>query len=141
MPYKFLEDLTVADVAFEARGKTLNELFKSAALALFDIVADPKKVKKKISKKITIEKNNIEDLMFSFLEEIVFLKDSESLIFNSSKVNIKQNRTLKLSATLFGDKIDYKKYELKTDPKAVTMHKFEVKKEKQGYKARVIVDI
>jgi len=141
MPYKFVEGLTTADIAFEARGKTLKELFESAALAMFDIMADPKKVDKKIIKKFSLEEDNLENLMFKFLDEIVFFKDSDALVFNSSKVDIKKNKKLKLTATLFGDKIDYKRQELKVDPKAVTMHKFEVKKEKQGYVARVIVDI
>ena len=141
MPYKFIEGLTTADVAFEATGKSLKELLESAALALFDIMADPKKVKKKIKKYFTIEKDNLEDLTYTFLEEIVFLKDSESLVFNSCSVQVKENKKLKLTATLFGDKIDYKTQELKVDPKAITMHKFKVKKEKHGYIARVIVDI
>lgn len=141
MPYKFIEGLTTADVAFEAKGKTLKGLFESAALAMFDIMANPKKVEKKIIKKFSLEEANLENLMFKFLDEIIFFKDSDALVFNSSKVNVKQNKNLKLTATLYGDRIDYKKQELKVDPKAVTMHKFEVKKDKQGYFARVIVDI
>ncbi len=141
MPYKFIEGLTTADVAFEAKGRTLSELFESAAMALFDIMANPKKVKKKIIKKFGLEEKNLEDLMFKFLDEIIFFKDSDALVFNSSKVDVKQNKNLKLTAALYGDKIDYKKQELKVDPKAVTMHKFEVKKEKGNYFARVIVDI
>ncbi len=141
MPYKFIEGLTTADVAFEAKGKTLKELFESAAMALFDIMANPDKVGKKIIKKFSLEENKLEDLMFKFLDEIIFFKDSDALVFNSSKVEVKQNKNLKLTATLYGDRIDYKKQELKVDPKAVTMHKFEVKKEKGNYTARVIVDI
>ncbi|MAE42533.1 archease [Candidatus Woesearchaeota archaeon] len=141
MPYKYIEGLTTADVAFEAKGKTLNELFESAALALFDIMAEPKKVSKKIKKTFSIEKDNLEELMYNFLDEILFFKDSESMVFNSCKVNVKKIEKLKLEATLFGDKVNHKKQELKVDPKAVTMHKFEVKKEKDSYKARVIIDI
>src|SRR3990167_6669002 len=117
MPYKFIEGLTTADIAFEARGKTLKELFESAALAMFDIMADPKKEDKKIIKKFSLEEDNLENLMFKFLDEIVFFKDSDALVFNSSKVDIKKNKKLKLTATLFGDKIDYKRQELKVDPK------------------------
>jgi len=50
-------------------------------------------------------------------------------------------KKIELKGTLLGDKIDYKKQELRVDPKAVTMHKFEVKKGKDGYVARVIIDI
>src|SRR3989338_2758881 len=141
MPYKFIEGLTTADVAFEAKGKNLSELFESAALAMFDIMANPKKVEKKIIKKFSLEENNIENLMFKFLDEIIFFKDSDALVFNSSEVDVKEGKKLKLTATLYGDRIDYKKQELKVDPKAITMHKFEVKKEKKGYVARVVVDI
>jgi len=141
MPYKFIEGLTTADVAFEAKGKNLSELFESAALAMFDIMANPKKVEKKIIKKFSLEENNLENLMFKFLDEIIFFKDSDALVFNSSEVDVKEGKKLKLTATLYGDRIDYKKQELKVDPKAITMHKFEVKKEKKGYVARVVVDI
>ena|SRR3989338_2935059 len=141
MPYKFIEGLTTADVAFEAKGKTLKQLFESAALAMFDIMANPKKVGKKIIKKFSLEEDNLENLMFKFLDEIIFFKDSDALVFNSSEVIVKEGIKLKLTATLYGDRIDYKKQELKVDPKAVTMHKFEVKKEKGDYIARVVVDI
>ena len=142
MPYKFIEGLTTADVAFEARGKTLNELFETAGMAVFDIMANPNKVKKRIIKKFTIEENNLENLMFKFLDEILFFKDSKALVFNSCKVDVKEkNGSFILAAALNGDSIDYKTQELKVDPKAITMHKFEVKKEKDVYLARVVADI
>ncbi len=142
MPYKFIEGLTTADVAFEARGKTLNELFESAGMAVFDIMAEPKKVEKKTIKKFKIEENDLETLMFKFLDEILFFKDSEAMVFNSCKVDVKEkNGAFILAAALNGDSIDYKTQELKVDPKAITMHKFEVKKEERGYLARVVVDI
>jgi len=56
------------------------------------------------------------------------------------KVNYCKEK-IKLTVTLYGDKVDYKKQELRVDPKAVTMHKFMVKKEKKVYVARVVVDI
>jgi len=62
------------------------------------------------------------------------------LVFNSCKVQADE-KNLSLKAVLFGDKIDYKKQELRVDPKATTMHKFEVKKEKGTYRALVIIDI
>lgn len=141
MSHKFIEGLTRADVAFEAKGKTLKELFESSANALFEIMADPRKVKKKIKKEFKIEKNNLEELLYSFLDEVIFLKDSKSLVFNSCKVKIKGGKKLDLKAALFGDKINYKKQELRVDPKAVTMHKFKVEKRNNNYVARVIIDI
>ena len=141
MPYKFVEGLTRADVAFEVKGRNINRFFEDSAMALFDIMANPKKVGKKIKKTFQIEKSNIEELMYAFLDEIIYLKDKDALVFNSCKISINETKKLKLKAALFGDRINHEKQELRVDPKAVTMHKFLVKKEKGNYTARVIIDI
>ncbi len=142
MPYKFIEGLTTADVAFEAKGKTLNELFESAAMAVFDIMAEPKKVRKTIIKKFILEENKLESLMFNFLDEILFFKDSDAMVFSSCKADVREKEgKFILNSALYGDNIDYKTQQLKVDPKAITMHKFEVRKGKSGYLARVVVDI
>ena len=47
MKYKFLEDVALADIAYEAYGKDLNELFENAALAIFELSADMKTVEAK----------------------------------------------------------------------------------------------
>jgi len=139
MSYKFLEDIAIADAAFEAEGKTLSELFKSCALATFEVMVDTKKVKHKIKKKIELENKDLQDLLYDFLEELIYLKDKEALVFG--KFNVKVKEGYKLEAEVIGDKIDYKKQQLRSDVKAVTMHKFKVEKVKGKYKAMVILDI
>jgi SHS2 domain-containing protein len=44
MTYKFLPDVALADIAFEAQSKTVNGLFESCAKALADIMVDRKSV-------------------------------------------------------------------------------------------------
>ncbi|MBI2667446.1 archease [Candidatus Woesearchaeota archaeon] len=141
MPYKFLENVSIADIAFEAKNNNLNRLFEDCALATFDTMADLKKVKPKIKKEIKLQSDNIENLLFKFLEELVFLKDAKYLVFNKFKVNIKEDKIFELKATAFGDNIDIKKHNLKVDVKAVTMHKFKVEKINNIWKAFVILDV
>ena len=58
MPYKFLEDVAIADVAFVATGKTLEELFESSALAVTNtMVKNLKSIEHKIEKKFTFVAN------------------------------------------------------------------------------------
>ena len=83
MPYKFIEGLTRADVAFEVRNKDINKFFEDSAMALFEIMANSKKVNKKLKKAANFEKDNIEALMYAFLDEIIYLKDKDALVFNS----------------------------------------------------------
>src|SRR3989344_7247944 len=125
MTYKFLEDIAIADIAFDATGKDLNEVFENCALALFECMADLKTVKANIKKEIKLENKELDKLLYDFLEEIIFLKDTESLVFSKVNVNIKENKIFKLNSTIFGDKINKDKQVLKDDVKAVTMHMFE----------------
>mgnify|MGYP001611560060 FL=1 len=141
MSYKFLENISIADVAFEAKNKDLNKLFEDCALATFDTMADLKKVKPKIKKEIKLQSNDIENLLFKFLEELIFLKDAKYIVFSKFKVEIKENKIFKLKAAAYGDNIDIKKHNLKVDVKAATMHKFKVEKVNNIWKAFVILDI
>jgi len=138
--YKFFDH--TADVLFEAEGKSLDELFEAAGLATEETQVDLKDVKQKIKKEISLEKDNVEMLLFDFLQELIFLKDAELLLFSKIKVDVKEEKSIyRLKAQLVGEKIDPKKHNLKVDVKAVTLHRFEVKKTKTGWFARVILDI
>ena len=138
MKFKYLADVAIADIAFEAYGKNLNEVFENSAYAFFDMTCNPKTVKSKIKKVINIKAENEKDLLYNFLAELIFLKDSKQLIFNKVKVIIKNNN---LQATLYGDKINYEKQESINDIKAITFHQCNLEKTKKGYKSRIVVDI
>lgn len=143
MPYKFLEDIAIADVAFEATGKTLRELLESSALAVTNtMVKELDSIEHKVEKKFTVKGENTEKLLFNFLQELIFLKDAELLLFNRFSLDIvpKKNK-FKLSVRAYGEKLDMKKHELLVDVKAVSMHRFEVKETKNGWVASVILDV
>ena len=139
--YRFLEDVAIADIAYEAYGKNLNELFENAALAIFELSAEIKTVDAKKKVEIKLEHDKIENLLYDFLSEILFLKDSRYMVFKTVRVKIEEGKKNKLKAMLEGDTINSEKQHLENDIKAITMHMFEVKKEKNGWKATVVVDI
>lgn len=143
MPYKFIEDLSVADAAFVASGDSLEELFESAALATTNVmVKDLKKIELKKRRKITVSDKDIEKLLFNFLQEIIYLKDAELLIFGKYGIKIRdRGGVYSLVCIAFGEKLNMEKHELVVDVKAVTYHLFEVKKEGKKWKAQVILDI
>ena len=141
MAYKYLEDVSIADVAFEATGKTLEGMFESAGLAVTNVmVKDLKSVKPKVRKSIKLENKDVEKLLFNFLQEFVFWKDNDLLLFSKVCVKIKHQDGYFLSATLSGEKIDAKRHEMLVDVKAVTWHLFKVEKTK-GWKCHVVLDI
>lgn len=139
--YKFLEGIVTADLAFEATGKDLNALFENAAMAVLESQAKLETIAAKVTKKVVLENEDVGQLLFDFLNEIIFLKDAEQLIFKTVKAAVTKNAVYKLVAELKGETIDQKKHKLGNDLKAVTMHKFKVEQDKKGWKCLVVVDI
>ena len=139
--YKFLEDVALADIAYEAYGRNLNELFENSAIAIFELSANLKTVDAKKMLEVKFENEKIENLLYDFLSEILFLKDAKYMVFKKVKVSINENKKYQLKAVLEGDTINPQKQQLENDIKAVTMHMFKVKKEKNQWKATVVVDI
>ncbi len=136
MKYKFLKDLT-SDVMFEAYGKTEKELFENSAEALMSVVCKIKKVKGMKEKSIVLTAKDIKELLFKWLQEIIALVDTEQMFF--SKFVIESISDKELKAKICGEEIKPEKGE--TVVKAVTYYKFDVVKEKKGYKAVVALDI
>ena len=76
--YRFLEH--TADAKFQAYGKDMEEAFSNAALAMFSILTDTKKIKKKIKKGIEARGHDLKSLLYNYLEELLFLIDTENFL-------------------------------------------------------------
>ena len=139
MKYKFLEH--TADVMFEAYGKNLNELFTNSAIALEECMVNISTLKIKEKYKINLSSESAEGLLYDFLSELIFVKDTEGLLFKTFKIKISKNKVYELSAECQGEIINRKTQELLDDAKAVTKHLLNIKKEKNKLTAVVIVDI
>lgn len=143
MSYKYLEDVAIADVAFEAWGATLEELFKEAAGATMNLmVADLNTITSREKREIALEDESLDLLLFNFLQELIFYKDAEKLLLRVRKVHIEEsNSVFKLRAELCGEKLNPAQHELGVDVKAVTLHRFQIREIQDGWQANVILDI
>ncbi len=140
--FKFLEGITEADYAFEAFGKDLNELFENSASAVMSAQADVKTIKTKEKKEVKLKNEKVETLLFDFLQEIIYYKDAEVLLFNKAKVKIRKVKNeYELVATLEGEEINQEKQKLGADVKAITYHMFEVEQTSKGWRAQIILDV
>jgi len=140
MPFKYLPDIALADIAFEAESGTVDGLFEAAALALTDIMVDPSTLGGVTTRDFDVSSDDLDTLLYDFLTEMIIAKDVDSLLFRTAKVKVgEDNRSLK--ATMTGERIDRVKHALRNDVKAVTMHLFGVRKEGAAWKATVVLDI
>lgn len=138
--YKFLEDRAIADAAFEAEGKTLEDLFEACAKATFEVMAETKTVEAQNREEIELRGDDLEELLFNWLAELIYLKDLKTTLFNRYKIEIEKPDEYKLRASAWGEPIDAKKHRVRTDVKAVTYHLLEVKKTNDKWIAKVILD-
>lgn len=141
MPYRYLEDIATADLAFDVEADSLGKLFEEGGKALTDAMVDIRGVKPKAKKTIRIVENSVERLFYNWLEEIVFLKDAELLLLSRFHAKVaEKDGKYHLECVAYGEKLK-KRHRQKIDVKAITMHLFEVKKKGPGWTARVVVDI
>ncbi len=143
MPYKYLADIAVADVAFEASGATLEELFIAAADATMNVmVAELSTIQRLEEVRFAVEHPELEFLLFNFLNELIFFKDARRLLLRVESVTIATHPTLlTLEAIARGEPLDPARHAQLVDVKAVTLHHFRVEQNEGGWQATVILDI
>jgi SHS2 domain-containing protein len=143
MPYRYIDSIAIADVAFEAHGPTIEELFRACWEAAVNVmVSDLKTIEGKEKREITLREKSLELLLFNFLQEMIFLKDAEQLLLLIDTLKIaSEDDEIKLRAELKGERINPLKHELIVDIKAVTLHHFMVKKSSDGWEATVVLDV
>ncbi|MCK5215138.1 MAG: archease [Candidatus Omnitrophica bacterium] len=143
MPYIYLDDIATADIAFRATAESLEELFIAAADATVNVmVEDLDVIAAKEIRAFSLENVSLEMLLFNYLQEFIFYKDAESLMLRATEVSVKKaGDHYSLKGEAKGESIDYSKYEIIVDVKAVTMCQFEVKETAQGWESTVVLDI
>ncbi|MGB9002574.1 MAG: archease [Nitrosotalea sp.] len=128
MTYRHLEHMT--DAFIEVTGQTLEEAFETAGMAVVDTIFDIKSVEKKTGKKIEIKARDLNNLLYSWLEEIIILTITDGFVGASFKVCITRPNEYVLNATIDGEEIDLQKHHFKLEIKAPTFHLMEIKLEK-----------
>ena len=142
--FRFLEKAVTADVAFEAFGKSLKDVFENAALATVETMVDTDTVSPRMQKMIKLQNKEIGALLIDFLNELIYYKDAEQMFISRFDVDVKQkkeNGVWILTAKIAGEPLDYKKHQLRADVKAATWHLFELKQKGKEWTARVVLDI
>jgi SHS2 domain-containing protein len=143
MPFHYLEDVSTADIAFEATGRDLPELFKSAADATMNVMIENlDTIEPRETRRIELQNDEIDMLLFDFLQELIYFKDADRLLLRAREAKIdEKGEHYFLNATAAGEKLDPERHQQRADVKAVTLHGFSVEKENDGWKASVILDI
>jgi SHS2 domain-containing protein len=143
MPYEYLPDIAGSDVAFRARGATLEEMILAAGDAVMAVmVGDPNTISPRESRPIELEDTAEDLLLVQILQELLFYKDAHSLLLRIAECRIDRiGATIRFIGRAEGEPIDRSRHQLSTDVKAVTMHRLKVERFGLGWEGTVVVDV
>jgi SHS2 domain-containing protein len=121
LPYETLDH--TADILIKCTGETIWECFEGSAYAMFDQMVDISSVEGTMKFIFEVEAENMEDRLYSFLSELLFIADSESVVMNRFKVDPNVSG---LSCEAYGEPLDAEKHRPKAEIKAITYHMMSV---------------
>jgi SHS2 domain-containing protein len=144
MGHRLRDDIAGGDEAFEASGSSVEELFVSAADATMSVMVENlESIHRSQGVEFQVEHSDLDMLLFRFLNELIFLKDSKRLLIRIEKVYLeKGEKRFKLKASGYGEVVNPLKHPLHVDVKAVTLHRLSVTKiPEKGWTATVVLDV
>ena len=142
-PYRYLEGIATADVAFEAWGATKEETFLAAADATLNTMVEEIGTVAPLERRVfSLAADSLDLLLFELLQELVYHKDAERLLLRIRDVRIEEAGSgYRLHAEALGETIDSGRHSLLADVKAVTLHRLAVERTPDGWRAVVVLDV
>jgi len=136
---KYEEIPHTADIALRIYGHDLKELFANAAFGMFDIIADLSGLKKDVSVDINLEATQTEDLLVSWLDELLYNFYTKGIIFFDFEIiDISNTRIM---AHAYGKHLGSNRNRLKREIKAATYHDLKITKIDGIYSVDIVFDV
>ncbi len=126
-----------ADTGLIAYGNNLTEAFANAAYGLFSIIAELNRVRKVESQTVVVNAEDIESLLFNWMNHLIYIFDVEHLLFKGFDISEFTEHNLK--AICWGERYNPSRHRLKTGVKSATYHMLQVDRERS--KVRIIFDV
>jgi len=140
--FRFIDDIALADIAFEAEGDSVEEVFRGATQALIETLANPETVGASWERLIGQTDRDLSNMLFEWLSEIVYWKDAAGVVFREAPLTMACNAGIwTLQARLVGAPVDQESQELRNDVKGVTKHLYALKQDGKQWKATVVLDV
>jgi len=127
------------DLGVRVFGESLSQLFEQAAHALTFIVTEPETIRLKETRKIQLEAKTDEELLITWLNELVYLFETKGLLFKTYDVLSVHDHHL--DALAQGESYVEGRHPIKTTVKAATYHQLKIENHQGVWTAQVIFDL
>ena len=139
--FEFLEH--TADVYVRAHGKTTEEAYENAALAMFETMTDTDKIAQTQQETVEVEAEDQYGLLYNWLEALLVKFEVEGMLCSKFQISDWKETAeiFKFKAAVWGEKFDPQKHPQKVGVKAVTYHRMMIIREKDRVVLEFILDI
>ena len=129
-----------AEAGIIAHGATLAEAFANTAEGMYALMLDLDTVAEREEREIAIEGDGAEQLLVDWLLELIFLTETEDMVFR--RFQIYELSASRLRARVWGERFDTERHRShNVMVKAVTQHLLKIAREDGGYRVQVLFDI
>ena len=140
MSYSFVDH--TADVAADLAGRTLEELFASAAQALTDTLTDRREVGRGTADEVAVDAGSLEDLLVDWLNELLYRFEVRNLLVADADVGVRAaGHRWHLDATVHGEPFDPTRHPPRVLVKSATYHGLHIVERDGEWRARIVFDI
>jgi SHS2 domain-containing protein len=140
MAYQFFDH--TGDVGVALTGRTLDELFASAALAFADTMTPLSGIDPRRPEELDVAAPELDLLLVDFLSELLYRFDTRAWLTREAQVEVREcDGGWQLLGTLIGERVDPARHPMKILIKAVTYHGLHVTNVDGTWRANVVFDI
>jgi SHS2 domain-containing protein len=139
--FEFLEH--TADVYIRAHGKTMEEAYENAALAMFEVMTDTDKITQTQEETLEVEAEDQYALLYNWLEALLVKFETENMLYSKFQITNweETDENFKFKAKIWGEKFDPQKHPQRVGVKAVTYHRMVIIRERDIAVLEFILDI
>lgn len=140
MAYEFFDH--TGDVGVSLTGRTLDELFRSAALAFADTITPLDGIEPRRPEELDVAAPELDLLLVDFLSELLYRFDTRGTLVREAQVEVRErDGGWALGGTLIGERHDPARHPIRILIKAVTYHGLEIAWHDREWRSKVVFDV
>ncbi len=129
-----------ADACIEVAAATREELFTLAARGMYGLIADLKCVEPTRERTVELKAEDLPGLLHEWLVELLYIFDVDFELYKDYDFNFADDET-SLSVILKGEPVAESRHDIYGEVKNVTYCDYELKRNDDGYFARIVFDL
>ncbi len=127
-----------ADIGIRGYGRSVEEAFEQAALALTAVIVDPTTVHPRRRIPLSAQAPDLEMLFVDWLNAIIYAMATRRMLFHRFQVDIAQDR---LRGWAWGETVDRNRHRPAVEIKGATYTELKVTGDETGWCAQCVVDV